>query len=314
MQHIKICRFVTGSSSKPQIGIVANSMVYTLKELLPNDAYTANMDNWTVEEMIPSWPELHPRLKPRKTGRNLDAVTLVSSLSNYGREVFCVGKNYLDHVKEMAQSSTMNALTTAAPSHPIIFTKTRTSIPLHPIIKASPSLTTQLDYEAEFGVVIAKPCRNVASSEQAWQCIFGYTLLNDVTARDLQKQHGQWVLGKSCDSFCPVGPWIVPVSHLPSPQVVLDWTLSCHVNDELRQQGSVRQMIHDIPSLIRVISKSITLLPGDLIASGTPAGVGAGFKPEKFLKNGDTITIHSPAIGTLKQTVEIAADLAIAKL
>jgi 2-keto-4-pentenoate hydratase/2-oxohepta-3-ene-1,7-dioic acid hydratase in catechol pathway len=313
MKNIKICRFITSTSPKPRIGIVNNEQLWTLKQLLPSELYKTEMEQWNVEQMIPSWETLYPNFVPSHEGVPLSNVQVVSPLSNYGREVFCIGKNYGDHVKEMAGSRTMNSLTVAQGASPIIFTKTRTSIPLHPVIVSSESLTKQLDYEAEFAVIVGKKVRAV-SEESAWDCVFGYSLLNDVTARDLQKRHGQWILGKGADTFCPIGPFIVPVSSLPNPQAINEWTITCLVNGELRQKGSVNQMIHSIPKQLEVISTSITLFPGDVLATGTPSGVGAGFQPEKFLKNGDEIKIECPQIGTLLQTVVITSNLRPAKL
>ena len=159
-------------------------------------------------------------------------------------------------------------------------------------------ITQKVDYEAELGVVIGKMGRNIPA-DQAYDHVWGYTIINDVTARDLQAQHKQWLLGKSIDTFCPIGPWIVSQDELDPENL----TVNCHVNGELRQQANTRDLIFDIPTIIDTISASMTLMPGDIIATGTPAGVGIGFDPPKFLAPGDEIEITISDIGSIKNKV-----------
>ncbi|HSZ21914.1 MAG TPA: fumarylacetoacetate hydrolase family protein, partial [Candidatus Sulfotelmatobacter sp.] len=165
-------------------------------------------------------------------------------------------------------------------------------------ISSHSELTQSLDYEAELGVVIGRGGRAI-SREAALSRVWGYTVINDVTARDLQRRHQQWFIGKSLDTFCPMGPWIVTADEI-DPQRL---DISCKVNDEVRQHASTGDMIFDVATLIEVISKGITLKAGDIIATGTPAGVGAGFKPPRFLKPADVVSITIEKIGTLTNRV-----------
>jgi 2-keto-4-pentenoate hydratase/2-oxohepta-3-ene-1,7-dioic acid hydratase in catechol pathway len=156
----------------------------------------------------------------------------------------------------------------------------------------------QLDYEAELTIVIGKAGRGIKKAD-ALKHVFGYTIVNDMTARDLQKLHRQWFLGKSLDGFCPMGPYIVTADELDAAKL----DVKCWINGELRQNANTAQLIFDIPTLIETISAGIELRPGDLIATGTPAGVGIGFNPPKFLQSGDAIRIEIQNIGVLENTV-----------
>ena len=155
-------------------------------------------------------------------------------------------------------------------------------------------VTSAVDYEAELAVVIGKTGRDIAP-EQAYDHIWGYTIVNDVTARDRQRNHKQWFLGKALDTFCPMGPWITTADELDPANL----TVKCWVNGELRQDANTSDLIFDIPTLVATISAGLTLQPGDLIATGTPAGVGIGFNPPRFLKAGDEVSIWIAGIGTL---------------
>jgi 2-keto-4-pentenoate hydratase/2-oxohepta-3-ene-1,7-dioic acid hydratase in catechol pathway len=155
-------------------------------------------------------------------------------------------------------------------------------------------VSTQIDYEAELAIVIGKGGRNIARAD-ALGHVFGYTIVNDVTARDVQMRHQQWDLGKSFDTFCPMGPWLVTADELDGR----DTRVRCWVNDELRQDARTTDLIFDIPSLIETCSRGITLHPGDIIATGTAAGVGMGFNPPRWLRHGDVVRIEIDGIGTL---------------
>jgi 2-keto-4-pentenoate hydratase/2-oxohepta-3-ene-1,7-dioic acid hydratase in catechol pathway len=218
------------------------------------------------------------------------------------RNIFCVGKNYHDHAAEFANSGfdTSAAKGELAPDFPVIFTKPPSSVIADgEAVQRFAGVTEQLDYEAELAVVIGRPGRGIAR-EAALDHVWGYTIINDITARDLQQRHRQWFLGKSMDTFCPMGPWIVTADELGDP-ATLD--VKCWVNGELRQNANTRDLIFDIPTIIATISAGITLLPGDVIATGTPAGVGIGFKPPKFLRAGDRMKIVIERIGTLTNHV-----------
>ena len=160
-------------------------------------------------------------------------------------------------------------------------------------------VSDQLDYEAELAVIIGKGGRGIAKAD-AMKHVWGYTIVNDVTARDLQARHKQWFLGKSMDSFAPMGPWCVTADEVDLASA----GIRCWVNGELRQDARIADLIFDIPTLVSTISAGITLMPGDIIATGTPAGVGIGFKPPKFLKKGDTVAMEVDGIGRLTNPVK----------
>jgi len=217
------------------------------------------------------------------------------------RNVFCVGKNYHEHAAEFARSGfdTSAAKGETAPAAPVVFTKAPSTV-VGPGDEVLPftELTRQLDYEAELAVVIGKPGRGIRP-EDAWNHVWGYTIVNDVTARDLQQKHRQWFIGKSMDTFCPMGPWIVTADELDAT----DLAVKCWINDELRQDANTRDLIFDIPTIIATLSAGMTLQPGDVIATGTPAGVGIGFSPPRFLAPGDRMRIEIGGIGVLESRI-----------
>jgi 2-keto-4-pentenoate hydratase/2-oxohepta-3-ene-1,7-dioic acid hydratase in catechol pathway len=216
------------------------------------------------------------------------------------KNIFCVGKNYHEHAKEFAGSGFDSGAKDVVPPHPVVFSKPHTSI----VADGEPILgnldpTGGLDYEGELGVVIGHGGRGIAKAD-ALKHVFGYTIVNDVTARHLQKRHSQWILGKGLDTFCPMGPAILTADEVPDPTKLV---LTTWVNDEQRQKAPVSDLIFDIPTLIEAISAAITLEPGDVIATGTPAGVGIGFNPPRFLKKGDVVRIEITGIGVLQNAV-----------
>ena len=209
------------------------------------------------------------------------------------RNIFCVGKNYKEHVREFEKDEAAKD-----PVDPIFFTKATTSV-IGPeeAIDSHPDVTREVDYEGELAVIIGKQGTDIAP-EDAADYIYGYTILNDVTARDLQRKHAQWFLGKSLDTFCPIGPFVL-VGARAEP-----FTLYTRVNGNLRQEGNTEDLIFSIQKLISVLSRGMTLLPGDVIATGTPKGVGMGQNPPTFLQKGDVVEITIDAIGTLRNTVK----------
>jgi 2-keto-4-pentenoate hydratase/2-oxohepta-3-ene-1,7-dioic acid hydratase in catechol pathway len=218
------------------------------------------------------------------------------------RNIMCVGKNYHEHAKEFSRSGFDSSSTGAAdaiPTAPIIFTKVPQSVigPDEPI-RYPTGVSKQLDYEAELAVIIGKGGRGIAK-KNALKHVWGYTIVNDVTARDLQARHKQWFLAKSMDTFAPMGPWAVTADEVDLKSA----GIRCWVNGKLRQEAKIADLIFDIPTLIATISAGITLMPGDIIATGTPAGVGIGFKPPKVLKKGDTIAMEVDGIGRLTNQV-----------
>jgi 2-keto-4-pentenoate hydratase/2-oxohepta-3-ene-1,7-dioic acid hydratase in catechol pathway len=221
-------------------------------------------------------------------------VTLLPPITKPGKNIMCVGKNYREHAIEMGSEADI-------PEHIMIFTKASTSVTGSlSVIKSHPSLTSQLDYEGELAVVIGKKGIDI-SEEEAHDYIFGYTILNDITARDLQKKHKQFFLGKSLDTTCPMGPYIVTSDEIQDPESL---TIKTVVNGEVRQKAPVSDMIFPIGKIISELSAGMTLEPGDIIATGTPSGVGKGFNPPQFLKAGDRVEITIDKIGTLINTIE----------
>jgi 2-keto-4-pentenoate hydratase/2-oxohepta-3-ene-1,7-dioic acid hydratase in catechol pathway len=227
-------------------------------------------------------------------------VRLTAPIPYPARNIFCVGKNYHEHAKEFAASGFDATAKEIVPEAPVVFTKQTTSV-CGPgdSIPAHLDDTHSVDYEGELAVVIGKGGRGIAP-DKAMAHVFGYTIVNDVTSRVLQQKHRQWVLGKGIDGFCPMGPAVVTADEAGDPRKL---HLKTWVNGELRQNQSVADLIFDIPTLISTISRYITLVPGDIIATGTPAGVGIGFTPPKFLKKGDRVKIEISGLGVLENSV-----------
>lgn len=227
----------------------------------------------------------------------LDSVRLLAPIPRPARNIICVGKNYHEHAREFHHSGfDAGAIGSEIPEQPIFFSKLPSTVigPGEPI-PAHLDATQSVDYEHELAVVIGKRGRGIPKA-QAFEYIFGYTIINDVTSRTLQQRHKQWFLGKSLDGFCPMGPAILTIDAVPDVGVL---RLLTRINGEVRQDARVADLIFDIPTLIEILSAVITLEPGDLIATGTPAGVGIGFKPPKYLKKGDVVALTIDAIGEL---------------
>jgi 2-keto-4-pentenoate hydratase/2-oxohepta-3-ene-1,7-dioic acid hydratase in catechol pathway len=223
---------------------------------------------------------------------------IISPIPQPKKNCVMLGINYREHVDEGARA---RALEIKYPEWPVFFTKPATSVIGHKGKVVNHKCTTKLDWEVEFAVVMGKKGRDIPK-EKAYDYVFGYTVCLDMTARELQRQHGQWFKGKSLDTFCPLGPWLVHKSALPDPQQV---RLICRVNGEVMQDGNTRDMIFDIPTIIESLSAGITLEPGDIISTGTPSGVGFARVPPVFLKPGDKVEGEIEGIGTLE--VEIVA-------
>jgi len=217
----------------------------------------------------------------------LDSVKLLPPLPNPPK-IVAIGLNYMDHCREQ---------NVPVPDRPLVFAKFPSSIigPGDDIVW-DPALTQQVDYEAELGVIIGRRARRV-SAERALDHVFGYTIVNDVSARDLQFPDKQWVRGKSLDTFCPLGPFIVTADEIPDPQAL---AIKCQVNGRYLQNSSTSEMIFGVRELIANLSRSFTFEPGDLIATGTPAGVGVFRRPPIFLQDGDTVVIEIEGIGRLE--------------
>ncbi|NDG48913.1 MAG: FAA hydrolase family protein [Rhodospirillales bacterium] len=229
----------------------------------------------------------------------LEQVTLMAPIPRPHRNLFCVGRNYMDHVAE--GDRTRGITESELPKFPQFFTKAPdtviapgAAIPDH----TATGVTKWLDYEAELTLIIGKPGANI-SKEDALSHVFGWTIGNDVTGRDLQRRHGQWFKGKSLDRSCPLGPWIVPADELDAA----DLAIQLWVNGEQRQSSRTSKMIFDVKEIIHQLSLGFTLLPGDVILTGTPEGVGYAMQPPQVLKDGDVVDIEIEGIGRLSNPV-----------
>jgi 2-keto-4-pentenoate hydratase/2-oxohepta-3-ene-1,7-dioic acid hydratase in catechol pathway len=212
-----------------------------------------------------------------------------------------VGKNYREHVAEFGRSGYDTPQRTEdLPDKPIVFSKATTSVTgPYDDVESHPGVTAELDYESELAVIIGRGGRGI-SRDDALGHVWGYTIVNDVTARDVQRDHKQWLLGKSLDTHAPMGPWAVTADEVGDLAAL---EVSSTVNGEPRQKAPVADLIFDVPELIRTISAGITLLPGDIIATGTPAGVGIGFDPPRFLVRGDVVECAISGLGAIRNTI-----------
>jgi 2-keto-4-pentenoate hydratase/2-oxohepta-3-ene-1,7-dioic acid hydratase in catechol pathway len=237
----------------------------------------------------------------------LSKVTLQAPIPRPAKNIFCVGSNYRAHVSE---SSRAQQKADKVPDYPVFFTKPPTAV-VGPdaFVRLDPHVSTKMDYEVELGVVIGTAGRNIAA-ERAVEHIFGFTIINDVTARDLQRRHGgQFLKGKGLDTSCPMGPHIVTIDELPGFDAL---RLRLTVNGEVRQDGNTRDMMFSIPHLLASLSEGMTLEPGDILATGTPAGVGYAMDPPRFLEDGDRITCEIEGIGILTNTMRDVSSAAFA--
>jgi 2-keto-4-pentenoate hydratase/2-oxohepta-3-ene-1,7-dioic acid hydratase in catechol pathway len=268
---------------------------------------------WEVASMLPGFAgdmvdlvaavrDPRSQLKPTGAATPLAGRRLMAPILAPRRNIFLVGKNYHEHAREFSQSGFdgSTAPSEVAPPAPAFFTKPASTIvgPDEPVF-SHPGATQEIDYEVELALIIGKGGRGIRK-EDAYGHVWGYTVVNDVTARDLQKLARQWFLGKSLDTFCPMGPWIVTADTVdPEDLRVRTW-----INGELRQDANTRDLIFDIPTLIQTLSAGVTLQPGDIIATGTPAGVGIGFKPPRFLKPGDVMRLSIDGIGEITNRIQ----------
>ena len=231
----------------------------------------------------------------------LNDIRLCAPIHQPSKNVICIGLNYHAHADEFSASGydTATKANQSIPSHPIVFTKAPSSLTgATDDVHVPWGHTNEVDYEAELAVVIGKGGRHIPKKD-AYGHVFGYSVINDVTARDLQRDHKQWFLGKSIDSFCPMGPSIVTADEIDPENL----DLKCWVNGELRQSSNTRDLIFDIPTLIATISASMELCPGDIIATGTPKGVGIGYTPPRFLTPGDVVRVEISSIGVIENTI-----------
>lgn len=286
-------KFVSYRSRLHPQGIVG--LVDSTEQFVAPLSFPDNTLVRTMQQLIEEWDATHRHLLHGAPMESLDIVEILAPLR--GRDVICVGKNYREHAEEFHNSGFDNSDNKAQPDFPVIFTKRATSIiGTNQEIYPHPRVTQTLDYEGELGIIIGKAGIQI-SREDAWDYVWGATIINDVTARERQRDHKQFYIGKSLDTFCPMGPYAVHSS-------VLDWRnmmLETRVNGQIRQSANTSQLIFDIPALIATCSMGITLQPGDVISTGTPAGV--CLSSGEFLKHRDVIDISMSGLGTLSNTV-----------
>jgi 2-keto-4-pentenoate hydratase/2-oxohepta-3-ene-1,7-dioic acid hydratase in catechol pathway len=228
----------------------------------------------------------------------LASVTLLAPIPAPVRNVMCLGWNYAEHSREAASTRGQEA---KLPTRPIFFTKATTSVngPFADV-PVDLRVSDQNDWEVELGVVIGRGGKNLARAT-ALDHVFGYTVINDVSARDVQTAHGkQFFKGKSLDGFCPMGPWLVTKDEVPDPQRLV---LRCLVNGQVKQDGSTADMIFDVATILEWLSQGMTLVPGDIVATGTPAGVGFARTPPEFLAPGDVVECEVEGIGRIRNAI-----------
>lgn len=302
-------RYVTFSvrnESKQQIGVVWDDRVIALRKAIG--------DQWegpfpaSLLELIQIGPEAWRRMA-LLGGASLPAVGIFEGsyplaevhlhapIPRPAKNVFCLGLNYISHMEESARARGREI---KIPEVPVFFTKSPTSVtgPYDPI-PWDTAVTQQVDYEAELGVVIGIGGKNIPAAK-ALDHVFGYTIINDVSARDLQKDHLQWFKGKSLDGFCPMGPWVVTAEEFGDPQKK---RISLRVNGVTKQSATTADMIFSVAVTIESLSKGMTLEPGDIISTGTPEGVGLGRTPPEYLKDGDLVETEIEGIGVMRNCV-----------
>jgi 2-keto-4-pentenoate hydratase/2-oxohepta-3-ene-1,7-dioic acid hydratase in catechol pathway len=309
-----VMRLMTFSDAKgPRIGVLMNNAVVDLAAILEADRGEDSATNprWAYDmlSLIEAGPAAMRTVRqfieelegmPAQAGRGflrLGDIELMAPIPRPRKNVLCVGLNYTEHCEETAS---VRVHSPEIPEYPAFFTKPPTAV-IGPgdSILLDEMLTQKLDYEVELAVVIGREGINIAEDE-ALSFVFGYTILNDISARDLQRRHGQWFKGKCLDTTCPLGPCIVTAQDVPNVQ---DLDLALRLNGEIMQSSNTHYMHFTVAELISQLSRGMTLEPGDIIATGTPGGVGSARQPPVYLKNGDVIEAEIEGIGILSNTV-----------
>jgi 2-keto-4-pentenoate hydratase/2-oxohepta-3-ene-1,7-dioic acid hydratase in catechol pathway len=285
-------KLITYMDGHPRVGAAIDDRVVDLSQ-------TFDSMLTLIEEGEPALGEARSIIAKAVPVAAIAEVELRAPIPHPRRNVFCVGWNYLTHFEE--GQGKRGDQQEELPEYPAFFDKpTTTVIGPHQDIPFDPGFSEKMDYEAELAVVIGRAGRSIPAAE-AMDHIFGYTLANDVTARDVQRRHGgQWLKGKGMDGSCPLGPWILTTDEVSDPQ---NLPLFCHVNGVRKQNSSTRFMVFPIATLIEGLSLAMTLLPGDVLLTGTPEGVGYARNPPEYLSPGDEITVTIPAIGSISNKV-----------
>jgi 2-keto-4-pentenoate hydratase/2-oxohepta-3-ene-1,7-dioic acid hydratase in catechol pathway len=305
---MRYATFSLKSDATERLGAVLNGktdLIYDVQVLLgaPSGSLPRTLPE-LIREGRDAWGRLAARIATAAAGDvpaparyAADVVRWHAPISRPAKNIVCLGLNYSSHVKESAQARGREV---KIPEHPVFFTKSPTTVngPFDPI-PWDPTITEQVDYEVELGVVIGIGGKNIPRSK-ALEHVFGYTVVNDVSARDLQLRHLQWFKGKSLDGFCPMGPVVVTADEFGDPQ---SKKIATRVNGVQKQQSTTANMIFPVDVIIEVLSKGMALEPGDVIATGTPEGVGLGRTPQEFLNDGDMVETEVEGIGVLRNQI-----------
>ncbi|MTI47054.1 MAG: fumarylacetoacetate hydrolase family protein [Firmicutes bacterium] len=290
-------------NNKMESGVLSRDRKYVIPFSNIFDSLDAKCPTNMIEFISISDDNLIDSIKRIISSDNVDkilgkSVVICAPIPKPKRNIFCIGKNYQDHVNELKDKTISDS---NLPNEPVYFTKSPNCVIANEdYIENHSHITQHLDYEVELAVIIGKKGINISKAD-AYDYIFGYTIGNDITARNIQKGRNQWFKGKSLDTFCPMGPYIIHKSEIPFP-VELD--LSCNINGDIRQNSNTSHMIFDISYIISDLSQGIELNPGDIILTGTPSGVGFGFTPPKYLKSKDVVECYIEGIGTLVNIVK----------
>jgi 2-keto-4-pentenoate hydratase/2-oxohepta-3-ene-1,7-dioic acid hydratase in catechol pathway len=285
---MKLVTYLTGSHVS--IGAVDERGVIDLSALAPDMLSLIALGSVGLDRaraIVASAASAHP----------IDSVTLLAPIPKPHRNIMCLGLNYAEHAKESAEARGREY---KQHQHPVFFTKATHTINRHEgVIPFDPAVSEQIDWEAELAVIIGRAGKNIPI-EEAYDHVFGYTCLNDVSARDLQANHSQFFKGKSLDGACPLGPWIITADEIPDPHHL---QVTCRVNGVVKQNANTEVMIFRVPDIIAILSRGMTLDAGDIIATGTPSGVGFARKPPEFMRPGDVVEVEIEKIGVLRNRV-----------
>ncbi|MEM1484377.1 fumarylacetoacetate hydrolase family protein [Oscillospiraceae bacterium PP1C4] len=295
---MKLLTFKEQQNGQEMVGVLAKDQTKVISVKSLGISYDTMND--LIEKITPTEFEMLKSAADRDDAQAfpLEHLVKMAPIPNPKQDIICLGINYMAHAEESARFK-KEAFGGERPKAIYFSKRVDEAVADGGGIPSHEDMVNSLDYEAELGVIIKKDAKNVAK-EDAYDYVFGYTILNDVSARNVQTEHTQWYFGKSLDGFAPMGPWIVTADEFDAPPVL---DIKCRVNGELRQDSSTSLLIFNIAHVISELSQGMTLKAGTVISMGTPAGVGMGFVPPKFLKRGDIVECEIERIGRLKNMI-----------